>query len=81
MMEKDNFKSCIPKDAKGYIDGSCFISPKLIVGNKLIEFNTEEEYVNYIKEHNLKENEYQDCSSGMYFHVKYKSSFKPNRCL
>ena len=83
MMEKDNFKDCIPNDKKGYIDGSCFISPKLLLvsSEEIIEFNTYEEYRAYIEENNLEEGDYKDCSTGMYFHIKYKTSFKPDRCL
>ena len=83
MMEKDNFKDCIPNDKKGYIDSSCFISPKLLLvsSGEVIEFNTYEEYRAYIEENNLEEGDYKDCSTGMYFHIKYKTSFKPDRCL
>ena len=44
MMEKDNFKDCIPNDKKGYIDGSCFISPKLLLVSsvEVIEFDIDE---------------------------------------
>ena len=60
MMEKDNFKDCIPNDKKGYIDGSCFISPKLLLvsSGEVIEFNTYEEYRAYIEENNLEEGDY-----------------------
>ena len=79
-MEKDNFKDCIPNDKKGYIDGSCFISPKLLLvfSGEVIESNTDEEYRAYIEENNLEEGDYKDCSTGMFFHIKYKTSFKPD---
>ena len=76
-------KGLVQAGVKGSIDGSCFISPKLLLvsSGEVIEFDTYEEYRAYIEENNLEERDYKDCSSGMYFHVKYKSPFKPDRCL
>ena len=76
-------KKYVQEGIKGHLCGStlCFPQLELIPSGEVIEFNTYEEYRAYIEENNLKEGDYKDCSTGMYFHIKYKTSFKPDRCL